>query len=214
LPLKVPVEVGALLLEKFLRLSLVGDFFLGGEINVGVTPKKQAVVAEIKSWLADAKSVVVTSYKGLTVATDTQMRRELREAGVQYKVVKNTMLRLAAKELGIEDLDSHLEGTTAIAFSTTDAVAPAKILVDFMKKNKLEDPGILIIKAGILDKKVLSTAEVKALASLPSKEELIAKLLGSMNAPLSNTVGLLSAIIRNAIGVIDALREKKEKEAA
>ena len=75
---------------------------------MGVTPKKQAVVAEIKQWLTDAKSVVVTSYKGLNVATDTQMRRELREAGVQYKVVKNTMLRLAAKDLGIEGLDSHL----------------------------------------------------------------------------------------------------------
>ena len=83
-----------------------------------------------------------------------------------------------------------------------------------MKKNKLEDPGILTIKAGILDKKVLSDKEVKALASLPSKEELIAKLLGSMNAPLSNTVGLLSAIIRNAVGVIAAIRDKKEKEAA
>lgn len=181
---------------------------------MGVTPKKQAVVAEIKQWLTDAKSVIVTGYKGLTVATDTQMRRELREAGVQYKVVKNTMLRLAAKDLGIEGLDSHLEGTTAIAFSTTDAVAPAKILVDFIKKNKLEDAGILTIKAGILDKKVLSNKEVKALAALPSKEELIAKLLGSINAPLSNTVGLLSAIIRNAVGVVAALRDKKEKEAA
>ena len=181
---------------------------------MGVTPKKQAVVAEIKTWLTDAKSVVIASYKGLNVATDTQMRRELREAGVQYKVVKNTMLRIAAKDLGIDGLESHLEGTTAIVFSTADAVAPAKVLVDFMRKNKLEDPGILTIKAGILDKKVLSDAEVKALAALPSREELIAKLLGSMNAPLSNTVGLLSAIIRNAVGVIDALREKREKEAA
>lgn len=181
---------------------------------MGVTPKKEAVVAEIKGWLTEAKSVVVSSYKGLNVATDTQMRRELREAGVQYKVVKNTMLRIAAKDLGIEGLETHLEGTTAIVFSTTDAVAPAKILVDFMKKNKLEDAGILTIKAGILDKKVLSDAEVKALAALPSREELIAKLLSSMNAPLANTVGLLSTIIRNAIGVIDALREKREKEAA
>ena len=181
---------------------------------MGVTPQKQAVVAEIKTWLADAKSVVVSSYKGLNVATDTQMRREMREAGVQYKVVKNTMLRIAAKDLGIEGLDSHLEGTTAIAFSTTDAVAPAKILCDFIKKNKLEDQGIVTIKAGILDKNVLSEKEVKALAALPSKEELIAKLLGSMNAPLSNTVGLLSAIIRNAVGVVAALRDKKEKEAA
>lgn len=181
---------------------------------MGVTPKKEAVVAEIKGWLSSAKSVVVTSYKGLNVATDTQMRRELREAGVQYRVVKNTMLRRAANDLGIEGLDSHLEGTTAIAFSTTDAVAPAKVFCDFMKKNKLEDSGVLAIKAGVLDKKVLTAADVKALAALPSREELIAKLLGSMNAPLANTVGTLSAIIRNAVGVIDALREKREKEAA
>ena len=167
---------------------------LGGE-NVGVTPKKEAVVAEIQKWLTTSQGIVVSSYKGLDVATDTQMRRELREAGVTYKVVKNTMFRIAAKNAGIEGLETHLEGTTAIAFSATDPVAPAKILCDFMKKNKLEDAGI-----------------VKALAALPSKEQLIAKLLGSMNAPLSNTVGVLSAIVRNAVGVIAAIRDKKEKE--
>ena len=181
---------------------------------MGVTPKKEAVVAEIKGWLADAKVVVVTSYKGLNVATDTEMRREMRAAGVTYKVVKNTMLRIAAKELNIEGLETHLEGTTAIAFSAEDAVTPAKVLCDFIKKNKLEDPGILTIKAGILDGKIIEPKDVKALAALPSREELIAKLLGSMNAPIANTVGTLSAIIRNAVGVIDALREKKAKEAA
>lgn len=181
---------------------------------MGVTPKKEAVVAEIQNWLTSAQGLVITSYKGLNVATDTQMRRELREAGVTYKVVKNTMLRIAAKNVGIEGLETHLEGTTAIAFSATDAVAPAKILCDFMKKNKLEDAGILTIKAGILDGKVIDEKDVKALAALPSKEELIAKLLGSMNAPLSNTVGVLSAIIRNAVGVIAAIRDKKEKEGA
>ena len=88
---------------------------------MGVTPKKQAVVAEIKNWLTTSKGMVLTSYRGLNVATDTEMRRELRAAGVTYKVVKNTMLRIAAKEAGIEGLDSHLEGTTAIAFSAEDA---------------------------------------------------------------------------------------------
>ena len=122
---------------------------------MGVTPKKEAVVAEIQNWLTSAQGVVVASYRGLNVATDTQMRRELREAGVTYKVVKNTMIRIAAKNAGIEGLETHLEGTTAIAFSATDPVAPAKILCDFMKKNKLEDAGILTIKAGILDGKVI-----------------------------------------------------------
>ena len=181
---------------------------------MGVTPKKQAVVSEIKNWLTTSQAVILTSYRGLNVATDTEMRRELRAAGVTYKVVKNTMLRIAAKEAGIEGLDSHLEGTTAIAFSTEDAVAPAKVLCGFMKKNKLEDQGILTIKVGILDGKVIDAKEVKALANLPSREELIAKLLGSMNAPIANTVGVLSGIIRNFVGVVEAYRAKKEKESA
>ena len=181
---------------------------------MGVTPKKQAVVAEIKNWLTTSKGVVLTSYRGLNVATDTEMRRELRAAGVTYKVVKNTMLRIAAKEVGIEGLDEHLEGTTAIAFSAEDAVAPAKIICGFMKKNKLEDAGILTVKVGMVEGKVINEKEVKALANLPSREELIAKLLGSMNAPIANTVGVLSGIIRNAVGVIDAYRAKKEKEGA
>lgn len=179
---------------------------------MGVTPKKQAVVAEIKNWLTTSQGVVLTSYRGLNVATDTEMRRELRAAGVTYKVVKNTMLRIAAKEAGIEGLDSHLEGTTAMAFSADDAVAPAKVICGFMKKNKLEDAGILTVKVGILDGKVIDEKEVKALANLPSREELIAKLLGSMNAPITGTVSVLSGIIRNAVGVIDAIRAKKEKE--
>lgn len=179
-----------------------------------VTPQKEAVVAEIQGWLTSAKGVVLTSYRGLDVATDTQLRRELRAANVQYKVVKNTMLRIAAKNAGIEGLDAHLEGTTALAFSTEDPVAPAKVLCDFIKKNKLEDPGILTIKVGMVEGKVIDVKGVKALANLPSREQLIAKLLGSMNAPIANCVGVLSAVIRNFVGVLDAIREKKEKEAA
>lgn len=179
-----------------------------------VTPKKEAIVAEIQGWLTSAKGVVLTRYDKLDVATDTQLRRELRAAGVKYKVVKNTMLRIAAHNAGIEGLDSHLEGTTAMAFSAEDAVAPAKIISEFMKKNKLEDKGILTIKVGMVEGKVIDTAGVKALANLPSREELIAKLLGSMNAPIANCVGVLSAVIRNFVGVVDAIREKKEKEQA
>ena len=179
-----------------------------------VTPKKEAVVAEIKGWLTSAKGVVLTSYKGLDVATDTQLRRELRAAGIQYKVVKNTMLRIAAKQANIEGLDLHLEGTTAMAFSAEDPVAPSKVICDFMKKNKLEDKGILTIKVGMVEGKVIDEKGVKALANLPSREQLVAKLLGSMNAPIANCVGVLSAVIRNFVGVVDAIREKKEKEQA
>ncbi|MBR1730140.1 MAG: 50S ribosomal protein L10 [Selenomonadaceae bacterium] len=179
-----------------------------------VTDKKKAVVAELKEQLTTSKGAVLTSYKGLTVAMDTELRRELRAAGVTYHVVKNTMMNLAAKEAGLEGLNDHLAGTTALAFSKDDAIAPAKVICGFMKKNKLEDPGILTVKAGLVEGKVISDKEVKALANLPSREELIAKLLGSMNAPIANTVGVLSAIIRNFVYVVDAVREKKEKESA
>lgn len=155
---------------------------------MGVTSAKQAVVAQLKEQLESAKGVVLTSYKGLTVAQDTELRRELREAGVSYHVVKNTMLRIAAKEAGIEGIEEHLEGTTAFAFSTEDAVAPAKVICGFIKKNKLEDAEVLTVKVGMVEGKVIGVDEVKALAALPSREELIAKLLGSMNAPISKEV--------------------------
>ena len=177
---------------------------------MGVTSAKQAVVAQLKEQLESAKGVVLTSYKGLTVAQDTELRRELREAGVSYHVVKNTMLRIAAKEAGIEGIEEHLEGTTAFAFSTEDAVAPAKVICGFIKKNTLEDAEVLTVKVGMVEGKVIGVDEVKALAALPSREELIAKLLGSMNAPISNTVNVLQGVIRNAVYVLDAVRAQKE----
>ena len=177
---------------------------------MGVTSANQAVVAQLKEQLESAKGVVLTSYKGLTVAQDTELRRELREAGVSYHVVKNTMLRIAAKEAGIEGIEEHLEGTTAFAFSTEDAVAPAKVICGFIKKNKLEDAEVLTVKVGMVEGKVIGVDEVKALAALPSREELIAKLLGSMNAPISNTVNVLQGVIRNAVYVLDAIRSQKE----
>ena len=176
---------------------------------MGVTAKKQAVVAELKENLANAKGVVLTSYSGLTVAQDTELRRELRNAGVTYHVVKNTMLRIAANEAGLEGITEHLEGTTAMAYSE-DAVAPAKVICDFIKKNKLDEAGVLTVKVGVVEGKVIDAKEVKALAALPSREELIAKVLGSMNAPISNTVNVLQGVIRNAVYVLDAIRAQKE----
>ena len=181
---------------------------------MGVTSAKQAVVAQLKEQLESAKGVVLTSYKGLTVAQDTELRRELREAGVSYHVVKNTMLRIAAKEAGIEGIEEHLEGTTAFAFSTEDAVAPAKVICGFIKKNKLEDSGVLVVKAGLLDGKVIGLDEVKALAALPPREEPLATRLGSMNAPISNTVNVLQGVIRKTVYALNAVREKKEQESA
>ena len=176
--------------------------------------KKEVIVEKLKEQLSSAKGAVFTTYSGLTVAQDTELRRELRAAGVTYHVVKNTMVRRAADALGLEGLDPHLEGTTAFAFSAEDAVAPAKVICDYIKKNKLDDAGILTLKAGLLDGRVIDVSEVKALAALPSREVLLAKLLGSMQSPIAGTVNVLQGVIRNAVYVLEAIRKQKEEQAS
>lgn len=151
---------------------------------------KEQKVAEIKEKLEKSQAVILSSYQGLTVEEDTQLRKTLREAGVEYRVYKNTLVTLAAKELGMDTgIEKYLEGPVSIAFGYDDATAPARILNDFAKDhNKLE------LKAGIVEGQLFDTEEVKKLATIPSKEVLIAKLLGSIKAPLSNLAYLLSAI--------------------
>lgn len=174
-----------------------------------IRPEKASKVAELKDLLANSQGVVLVDYCGLTVAEDTELRSKMREAGVKYMVAKNTFVRIAAKEVGIEGLDSYLEHNTALAFSAEDPVAPAKILNDFSKDHEK-----LTLKAGVLNGAVIGVDEVKALAELPSKEELVAKLLGSMQAPISGLLNVLQGTIRNFVYVVDAVREKKEKESA
>lgn len=177
---------------------------------MAVRPEKQAIVAELKESFSGAQGIVLTSYKGLTVAQDTKLRAKMREAGVVYRVVKNTMLRFAAKDLGYEDLIQYLEGTTAVAYSSEDAIAPAKVIETFIKENNLAKTETLTVKAGVVDGKVINAEGVKALASLPSREVLIAKLLGSMQAPVSGVVNVLQGTIRNAVYVLEAIRKQKE----
>ncbi|WP_317304102.1 50S ribosomal protein L10 [Acidaminococcus timonensis] len=174
-----------------------------------IRPEKASKVAELKDLLTASKGVVLVNYCGLSVAEDTELRAKMREAGVKYMVAKNTFIRIAAKEAGIEGLDSVLEHNTALAFSAEDPVAPAKILNDFSKDHKA-----LELKAGILDGKVIAVEEVKALAELPSREELLAKLVGSMQAPISGLVNVLQGTIRNFVYTLEAVRQKKEQESA
>jgi large subunit ribosomal protein L10 len=157
---------------------------------------KEAKVLEIKEKLEKAQGVVLAKYQGLSVEEDTELRKRLREAGVEYKVYKNTLTTLAAKELGIEGLDVHLEGPTSVAFGYEDATAPARILHQFAQEHKK-----LELKAGLVDGTVYDANGVKVLATIPSREVLIAKLLGSFKAPLSNLAYLLSAV-----------KDKKESE--
>ena len=174
---------------------------------MAITAAKQAIVAELKETLTGAKGAVLVNYRGLTVAQDTKLRRQLREAGVDYRVVKNTMTRIAAQEAGLEGLDVYLEGPTAMAISTTDPVAPAKIITDFVKEHKLQ---VLEVKAGLVEGNVIDENGVKALASLPSREVLIAKMLGSMQSPITGLVNVLQGSIRNLVYALDAVRQQKE----
>lgn len=165
---------------------------------------KEQVVAELAEKLASAKATFLADYRGLNVEQLNKLRSELRGAGVEYRVVKNTLLRLAAQGTGAAALDPFLEGPTAIAIAGQDPVAPAKILSDFAKANaKFE------LKGGALEGKALSVEDVKALAELPSREQLLAMMLGSLNAPASNFVGVLAAIPRSLVQVLAAIQDQK-----
>lgn len=170
-----------------------------------ILEEKKQIVSTLAEQMKNAVSGVLVDYCGLSVEQDTQLRNKLREAGVEYKVVKNTLTRFAAKEIGFDELDEVLNGPTSLAISMTDEVAPAKVIADFAKDNEQ-----LEIKAGFLDGKVLALDEIKVLAATPNRETLIAKMLGSLNAPVSNLVRTLQALVDNGVEPADI---KVEKEA-
>lgn len=166
--------------------------------------EKENVVSELGQLLAGTSAAFVADYRGINVEEATQLRRELTQAGVQYKVVKNNLLKLAAKETSAECLQPYCVGPTAIAIAGSDPVAPAKILSKFAK-----DVESFELKAGVLSGKLLSIADINALAELPSREELLAKALSSMNAPVTNFVGTMAAIPRSLVQVLNAIGQNK-----
>lgn len=162
---------------------------------------KAAVISEIAADLESAKAAVLVDYRGLTAEEDTELRRNLRNAGVKYRVLKNTMIRRAAETKGMSELDPFLNGPTAVAFSDSDPVAPAKIISECIKKtNKMA------MKCGYVEGAFFTKDQLDALAALPSREELLAKMLGSLNAPLCNFLYAINAIIEK--------QEKPEGEGA
>ena len=150
---------------------------------------KQPIVEEISNSIKDAQSVVLVNYSGLTVEQDTILRKELREAGVQYKVYKNTMMRRAFEGTAFESLSDHLHGTNAIAISETDATAPARILAKYAK----QFPALELIAGGV-EGNYNDQAGSQALSTIPSREELLGKLLGSMQSPIANFARVLNQI--------------------
>ncbi len=156
---------------------------------------KKGVVADIKEKFEKAQSAVLVDYRGLNVAEVTDLRNQLRKAGVEYAVLKNTMINLAIKDMNLDDMKAHLEGPTAVAFGYEDAVAPAKILSEFAKKNKN-----VTIKCGVVDGGFIDESGVQALASTPSREVLIARIMGSMMSSVSKFVYALEAIRKKQAG--------------
>ena len=157
--------------------------------NAKVLESKKAVVEALSTKIKEATSVVFVDYKGINVAQDTALRQQFREAGVEYTVVKNTLTRFASKENGY-DFDEVLNGTTAMASTTGDPIAPARIVCEFAKKNKLA----LSIKGGVVEGSVLSAEQLNGFGELPSKNALVASVLGTFLAPISSLAFVLDQI--------------------
>ena len=167
---------------------------------------KQPIVAAIAEDVKDAQSVVLVDYRGLTVEQDTELRKQLREAGIIYKVCKNTMMKRAFEGTEFEGLAEYLEGPSAMAVSKDDATAPARILCKFAKEaEKLE------VKAGVVEGKVYDEAGVKALSTIPSREELLSKLLGSIQSPIANFARVIKQIAENGGATTEAAEEVVEE---
>ncbi len=166
--------------------------------------EKAAEIESLKSKFETAQLTILADYKGLSVAAITDLRRKLRAHQGSLKVVKNRLAKIAVKGTGAEFLASHFTGTTVVALTSGDPAAVAKVVSNFAKENDK-----LKIKAGALTGKALDLNAVKALADMPSREQLIAKLMGSMNAPATNLVSVLSQIPRQLVTVLSAVRDQK-----
>ncbi len=164
---------------------------------------KEQKVAELQELFANSQAVFLTDYRGISVAEDVKLRAKMREAGINYLVAKNTLIKIACNNYGSNELDSYLNGPTAIAFAE-DPVAAAKILSDFVKESKKTQ-----IKAAMLSGKLIDAQGVEDLAKLPSREVLLAQVAGAFAAPMSSFAGVTAGILRQLVTVVDKVREQK-----
>lgn len=169
---------------------------------------KKDKVEKLSEKFKDAKSIVLADYRGLTVEQDTKLRKAMREADIDYSVIKNSIIHFAARENGYDELDQYLSGPTALAISFKDPVAPSKVLSKFAKEYK-----VLEIKAGIVEGDIVDLEGIKSIANLPSREELVAKVVGGLSSPLYGIVNVLNANIRGLAVALNAIAEKKQAEA-
>ncbi|KUK36248.1 MAG: large subunit ribosomal protein [Clostridia bacterium] len=169
----------------------------------GIEEKKK-IVAELEEKFKSSKSAIFTEYRGLTVEDANSFRRACREAGVEFRVVKNTLTRLAVERSGFKELSSLLTGPTAVAFGFEDPVAPAKVIFDFLKtKRSLE------VKGGLVEGRIVGVSEIKSLADLPGRDVLLARVVGGLNGPLAGFVTVLQGPIRKLVYALNAVKDQK-----
>ena len=173
---------------------------------------KYDIVKNLKSRLDGAKAIVLVDYKGINIEQVNLLRKAFRASGVDYFVQKNTLIKLALNELGINELDSELMGPTAVAVCNLDEVSPARVLAKFVKE-VMEGAAFPRFKVGYVSGHVFSATELKALAALPSRDELLAMVVGTAQAPISSFLGVTSGIIRKFVLAVDAIA-KKQAEAS
>lgn len=172
--------------------------------SVKALEQKKAIVSSISEKMKMSCAGVLVNYQGINVEDDTKLRKELREAGIEYMIAKNTLLKRAAEDAQIDGLDPYLEGATAIALSNSDYVAASKILCKFA-----ESHDFFKIKSGFIDSKVIESKEVSNLAKLPSREVLVAQVLGGLNAPISGFATVLNGTLKGLVVALNAIAEKQ-----
>ena len=166
---------------------------------------KVALVADLRKLLGETNATIFADYRGLSVADLTDLRKKLRTANAEFRVVKNTLFRRAADGfLPLDDLEAHITGPTAISFSKGDPVAATKVMVDFIKDHKT-----FSLKAGVVDGRVYGPTQLEALSKIPSREVLLSQMLGSMNAPITGLVGTLGGILSNFVFTLQAVADQK-----
>ena len=170
------------------------------------TPQKEAVLKDTRERIADVRGLYLADFSGMTVLSLSLLRKRCREQGVQFRVIKNTLIKRAFHERGIKELDEHLVGPTGLVFSPVNEMAPAKILSDFAKE--FERPRV---KAAVVDGRLYDTKAIAKLAALPSREVLLSQLLGTFVAPMSNFLGVVNALLATPANMVDALAREKSK---
>jgi large subunit ribosomal protein L10 len=168
-------------------------------------PEKERVVENLKDKFKSAKGIVLADFTGLTVGEANELRRKCREARVEYRVVKNRLAKIAAKELDLTELEKHFEGPVAVALSEADSIAPARVLSQFRREVQK-----LTFRAGYLEGRMFSADEIRGIASLPGRDGLLAQVIGSIQAPMGQIVWSLEGLLRNLISILDQVSRRGE----